>query len=152
MLIRLTRSIDTKTHEILAASVIVQKQTLEYDQQRAKKLDIRYKSQQEQQCHQAFKTSIYEEYKNINSNPVPGTCLWVQNHPRFKAWQQSTHHDLLWISADPGCGKSVLSKSLVDIGCQHADQTTVCYFFFKDNEQQNKLATALCALLHQLFD
>lgn len=26
-----------------------------------------------------------------------------------------------------------------------------CYYFFKDNDQQNGLATALCALLHQLF-
>jgi len=27
----------------------------------------------------------------------------------------------------------------------------VCYFFFKDNEEQDSVATALCALLHQLL-
>ncbi|KAG9742030.1 purine and uridine phosphorylase, partial [Aureobasidium melanogenum] len=32
-----------------------------------------------------------------------------------------------------------------------ADDSTVCYFFFKDNDEQNSLATTLCALLHQLF-
>jgi ankyrin repeat protein len=28
---------------------------------------------------------------------------------------------------------------------------SICYFFFKDNGEQNNLATALCAILHQLF-
>ena len=28
---------------------------------------------------------------------------------------------------------------------------TICYFFFKDNDEQNHLATALCSVLHQLF-
>jgi hypothetical protein len=31
------------------------------------------------------------------------------------------------------------------------DTHTVCYFFFRDNEEQDNLAMALCALLHQLF-
>ncbi|THY83110.1 hypothetical protein D6C93_08986 [Aureobasidium pullulans] len=64
----------------------------------------------------------------------------------------SATDDLLWISADPGCGKSVLSKSLVDEELpSDENNSTVCYFFFKDNDEQNGLATALCALLHQLF-
>jgi hypothetical protein len=28
---------------------------------------------------------------------------------------------------------------------------TICYFFFKDNDEQNNLAAALCSVLHQLF-
>jgi ankyrin repeat protein len=59
--------------------------------------------------------------------------------------------DLLWISADPGCGKSVLARSLIDNELQITDTHTTCYFFFKDNDEQDSLATALCALLHQLF-
>ena len=73
------------------------------------------------------------------------------DHPQFRTWQQTSHNDLLWISADPGCGKSVLSKSLVDREFQDANQTTFCYFFFKDNELQDNLDIALKALLHQLF-
>ena len=72
-------------------------------------------------------------------------------HPKYKDWQQSPLDDLLWISADPGCGKSVLSKSLVENELKNTDTHSVCYFFFKDNEDQNSIATALCALLHQLF-
>lgn len=29
--------------------------------------------------------------------------------------------------------------------------SSICYFSFKDNEEQDNLNTALCALLHQLF-
>jgi ankyrin repeat protein len=54
----------------------------------------------------------------------------------------------------PGCGKSVLSKALVDenlLGQQEND-TIVCYFFFKDTSpEQRSPVNALSALLHQLF-
>jgi hypothetical protein len=60
------------------------------------------------------------------------------------------------VSADPGCGKSVLASFLVDelksLTSQSELHGTVCYFFFKDdNEKQNNATFALCALLHQLF-
>ncbi|KAK5956219.1 hypothetical protein OHC33_002794 [Knufia fluminis] len=108
-------------------------------------------TRQEQICLQLFKTSIYKEYKDRNSARVEGTCQWVLTHPQFRQWRNSQHDDLLWISADPGCGKSVLAKSLVDLDLEDGGQSMVCYFFFKDNEEQDNLPTALCALLHQVF-
>jgi Cdc6-like AAA superfamily ATPase len=103
-------------------------------------------------CHQAFKTSAYEQHKNINPNRVKGTCEWALRSPEYQRWWESSHNDLLWISADPGCGKSVLAKSLVDeVFSTSAPTISVCYFFFKDNDEQNSLAIALCAILHQLF-
>lgn len=116
-----------------------------------KKQDQRYFSDQHHQCHQAFKTSTYEQFKDINPDRVECTCKWVLCHPQYLQWHTKPHDDLLWISADPGCGKSVLTRSLVDNELRPTDQHTVCYFFFKDNEEQDNLATALCALLHQLF-
>ncbi|KAH8757176.1 putative ankyrin repeat-containing protein [Diaporthe sp. PMI_573] len=113
--------------------------------------DIRYENQKQVACHQAFKTSTYEHFMNLNPDRVPGTCKWVLEHQRYTAWQWSPRDDLLWISADPGCGKSVLAKSLIKEELQSTDKHAVLYFFFKDNEEQNNLATALCALLHQLF-
>ncbi|KDN66640.1 hypothetical protein CSUB01_11417 [Colletotrichum sublineola] len=113
--------------------------------------DSRYESEEQDKYLQALKTSSYETFKNINPGRVQGTCKWVLDHTRYRAWQQSLHDDLLWISADPGCGKSVLAKSLIDEDFQCTNEHTVCYFFFKDNENQNNLTTALCALLHQLF-
>jgi len=106
----------------------------------------------EQMCHQTFKTRPYEKYKNRNPLRVDGTCHWVLTHPQFQQWRQSKHDNILWVSADPGCGKSVLARSLIDCDLQDDGQTTLCYFFFKDNEEQNNLATATCTLLHQLYD
>jgi hypothetical protein len=46
----------------------------------------------------------------------------------------------------------VLSKSLITNELKSHKSFSTCYFFFKDNEEQNSLLTALCLLLHQLFD
>jgi ankyrin repeat protein len=106
----------------------------------------------ELECLQALRTSDYERFKNRNPNRFGGTCQWVFQHERFQNWQQSGSSSLLWISADPGCGKSVLSKSLIDKDLKPTP-ATICYFFFKDDsEQQRSISNALCALLHQFFD
>lgn len=98
-----------------------------------------------------FYTSYYQRYKNVNPSRTTGTCKWFLGHPFFTQWKDSNHNDILWLSADPGCGKSVLSRTLIDEKLVGEHSATVCYFFFKDNGEQNKVATALCAILHQLF-
>lgn len=120
--------------------------TKEYRQ----KQEERYERDDYQKCHQLFKTSRYEDFKNINPMRAEQTCRWVFENDVYNEWQKKASDGLLWISADPGCGKSVLSRSLVDYELQDPG-TTVCHFFLKDNEEQNSLATALCAILHQLF-
>ncbi|KFG77466.1 hypothetical protein MANI_024959 [Metarhizium anisopliae] len=112
---------------------------------------VRALTKEQQECHQAFKTSPYEQYKNINPGRADGTCRWILENSQYLDWWSSSHNDLLWISADPGCGKSVLAKSLIDVDLNTSSSVSVCYFFFKDNEEQNNLATAVCAVLHQLF-
>lgn len=87
----------------------------------------------------------------MNPEAAPGTCQWVLTHDQYGKWSQNPHSDLLWISADPGCGKSVLARKLIDQDLRNESAHTVCYFFFKDNEDQNSLPTALCSILHQLF-
>jgi ankyrin repeat protein len=109
-------------------------------------------TEDQHRCLQAFRTSTYEWYKDINPNRVAGTCEWVLKSSEYRRWWESSSNDLLWISADPGCGKSVLAKSLIDeVFHSSAPTASICYFFFKDNDEQNNLATALCAILHQLF-
>ncbi|OQD66277.1 hypothetical protein PENDEC_c056G05958 [Penicillium decumbens] len=107
---------------------------------------------QQNRCHQTFKVSSYEEQKNINPRKVEGTCLWALQSAEYIRWSETSCNDLLWVSADPGCGKSVLSRSIID-DCLEASspEVTVCYFFFKENDEQNLLALALCSVLHQLF-
>ncbi|VUC22312.1 unnamed protein product [Clonostachys rosea] len=111
------------------------------------------KEREKQKCHQVFrlttagKDSTYEWYKDRIEKRVEGTCYWFLRHPNFKHWQQKESGPLL-VSADPGCGKSVLAKYLVDEVLPGS--ATICYFFFKDQDQ-NTVRQALCALIHQLF-
>ncbi|THW78138.1 hypothetical protein D6D18_09779, partial [Aureobasidium pullulans] len=103
---------------------------------------VRYVNKEHQNCHQVFKTSTYEQFKNINPDRVEQTCQWALSHTLYQHWRDSASDDLLWISADPGCGKSVLSKALVDKDLRRdIGDVTICYFFFKDNDEQNSLAT-----------
>jgi len=99
--------------------------------------------------------SDYKSDKDSISARVPGTCEWFFEDDRFLEWRDSKHSRLLWVSASPGCGKSVLSRSLIDERrvCTNAMASTVCYFFFKDGQEQRMYgANALSAMLHQLFE
>ncbi|KAJ5963150.1 hypothetical protein N7481_013455 [Penicillium waksmanii] len=125
-----------------------------YDQQEQHHCEgvNRASADEQKRCHQALKTANYEEQKNINPKRAEGTCQWALQSPEYIRWSKSNSNDLLWVSADPGCGKSVLARSIVDDYLKASDlAVTICYFFFKDNDEQNHLATALCSVLHQLF-
>ncbi|KAH8704488.1 hypothetical protein GQ44DRAFT_692446 [Phaeosphaeriaceae sp. PMI808] len=110
-------------------------------------------SEEERECLQLFRLTrsdkdvTYEWYKNRIDNRIEGTCEWLLKHDEFQKWAKQ-ESGLLLISADPGCGKSVLAKYLINSVLPQS--ATVCYFFFKEQDQ-NTLRQALCALLHQLF-
>jgi ankyrin repeat domain-containing protein 50 len=101
--------------------------------------------------HARFKVSDYEGQKNSNPDRVQGTCQWFLQNERYQMWRDSEIDNVLWVSADPGCGKSVLAKSLIDHELRCTESLSSCYFFFKDGEEQGNLLSALCSLLHQLF-
>ncbi|CAI7621322.1 unnamed protein product [Penicillium glandicola] len=112
------------------------------------------KSDKETACLQAFRTTDYEYQKDFNPEKEDGTCNWCLQSPIFRNWQDNDSSCLLWITADPGCGKSVLSKDLVDkrlFGLESSD-TTICYFFFKDTSPETRNpANAVAAFLHQVL-
>ncbi|CAI7570466.1 unnamed protein product [Penicillium crustosum] len=98
--------------------------------------------------------SDYEGYKDFNRLRVQGTCEWFFNDEKFHKWRDSDTSGLLWLSAGPGCGKSILSRALIDERrlCLNVTTSTVCHFFFKDGYKDRMYgANALCAILHQLF-
>lgn len=98
--------------------------------------------------------SNYEDDKDRNPKRVSGTCRWFSENEKFLKWQNEETAKLLWVTADPGCGKSVLSKALVDekLFSPSFGNTSTCYFFFKDDDDNRQSgANALCAVLHQLF-
>ncbi|KAN0070262.1 ankyrin [Elaphomyces granulatus] len=96
--------------------------------------------------------SPYQDRKGRNPDRIPGTCEWFVAHELFRDWQESKSSRMLWVSADPGCGKSVLAKYLVDSVLATTESRTICYFFFKDDfEDQRSIVCALCCILRQLF-
>ena len=73
-------------------------------------------STQEYNCLQSLWPSgiDYESQKNQNPRRVPNTCLWTLQNPKYLELRDNNTKKLLWISADPGCGKSVLTRCIVD--------------------------------------
>jgi ankyrin repeat domain-containing protein 50 len=107
----------------------------------------------EEQCLQSLYTTEYESDKDFNPIRVPGTCEWFLRHGSYRDWQEKDS-SILWVSAGPACGKSVLSRFLVDKykSTYQSDSYGICYFFFKDvDKARTNAANALCAIIHQLF-
>lgn len=100
------------------------------------------------ECHALFRRDDYELFKNYVPDRIDGTCAWFLNYSNYESWKKDEYGPLL-VTADPGCGKSVLSKYLVDHEFPKIF-STVCYFFKEDT--QNTAKQALCALIHQLLE
>lgn len=116
---------------------------------------VRRLREEARRCLHILRTkNPYEDQKNRTPSRLPGTCNWFLNNKQFQTWREEPCSSFLWVSANPGCGKSVLSKSLVEeklvtLNPQHA---SICYFFFKDTSPDSRSSTkALSAILHQLF-
>lgn len=131
---------------------VYQKQILVEVQATRREAEYSRISKEEKDIFQLLRTSDYEKFKARNPDRVDGTCLWFIEHEVYQAWEATDEKRLLWVSADPGCGKSVLAKSLIENELKSTESRSICYFFFKeDNEDQRTIQAALCAVLHQLF-
>lgn len=111
-------------------------------------------SEDECELQALLRTTEYENDKDRNCDRVAGTCEWFLNQPNFKLWQDNSLSSILLVTASPGCGKSVLAKSLIEheLKPSNTDKQAICYFFFKDDDERRRSAhNALHALLHQLF-
>ncbi|RDW74881.1 hypothetical protein BP6252_06023 [Coleophoma cylindrospora] len=132
----------------------MRKQVIDIDKGVKSLLDINV-SKESQECLHALIPSKIDarEQKDQNPQPVPGTCLWALEHSIYLQWKKDDTQRLLWISAYAGCGKSVLSKYIVDEDLPKTlDETCIIYFFFKDtSDHQRSAQKALLSLLHQLI-
>ncbi|KAL9040923.1 MAG: hypothetical protein Q9214_004294, partial [Letrouitia sp. 1 TL-2023] len=115
-------------------------------------------SAEETTCLQSFCPSgiDYQSQKDQNPRRVADTCLWTLQNPKYLEWRDNDVKRLIWISADPGCGKSVLARCIIDEDLPNAFPTAppkrILYYFFKDTSlEQRSVSRALCAVLHQLF-
>lgn len=100
-------------------------------------------------------SSRYADEKDQNPKRIPRTCEWCLQDENFKRWRDLERSGVLWVSAGPGCGKSVLASCLVDesLASNSVLASTTCYFFFKDGQDGRRTASnALAAIIHQIFE
>ncbi len=89
----------------------------------------------------------------MNPRRHKGTCNWFCQHPKYAQWLGSAKPGLLLVTADPGTGKSVLARFLIEEELRtHQEDATIVYFFFKDVGEQRKLASDLSVILFQRLD
>lgn len=96
-------------------------------------------------------------YDKINKSRVPGTGDWIRGEDLFKKWVEKDI-PILWISGNPGAGKSYLSSNIITFltdqypqGITHPSHVSVGYFFFKDdNPKTRSFHHALCDLSYQI--
>ena len=91
----------------------------------------------------------YAERKRTMIHAAPGTCAWVLEHESFLEWQRAEKSCLLWITAEAGCGKTVLADYFID-NIRRGPDDVVAHYFFKGGEKE-KASQALCGLIHQTF-
>jgi ankyrin repeat protein len=112
-------------------------------------------------CLQALFSTAgdYDCHRLQLDQPVNRTCSWILEHPNFASFRRTEDPTLLWVTGNPGCGKSILARFLAD----HLEFETgteenmtlapiICWFFFKDGQDnRTQSQSAVSALLHQLF-
>lgn len=118
--------------------------TITVQPQRASDLD-----DQDRACLRALYETAgdYEAQRSRHSLPVDGTCTWATDGEAFQAWETAGTPGLLWLTANPACGKSVFANGYAKKTQEAAPEALVCSFFFNHNGAHQ----ALSALLHQIL-
>lgn len=79
----------------------------------------------------------------------PGTGKWFLQSKPFREWEHGSRQ-CLWLYGMPGCGKTVLSVTILD-HIAEINNTTVLYFFFDFTDaKKQRLDDMLCSLIFQL--
>ncbi|KAJ5380073.1 ankyrin repeat-containing domain protein [Penicillium cataractarum] len=102
------------------------------------------------------------EYDDDYHQPISeNTGTWFFDDPRVKHWRDTDQPSILWLTSSPGQGKSTLAKTLATQSHEwweegslssERDTTTSYYFFLEGHARRMTAASAVCGLLHQLFE
>ncbi|KAH7113664.1 ankyrin repeat-containing domain protein [Dactylonectria estremocensis] len=63
-------------------------------------------------CMTLLNDSDAAKHAELPPKPIPGTCQWIRRHHLFVSWLEKGSNALLWLTGNPGCGKTMLSYSL----------------------------------------
>ncbi|EGU87126.1 hypothetical protein FOXB_02353, partial [Fusarium oxysporum f. sp. conglutinans Fo5176] len=80
----------------------------------------------------------------------PGTRTWLLNSPAFQEWKLGSRQHL-WLHGLAGCGKTILSTTILDHLLQTDTHTTLAFFFDFNDARKQKLEDLLRSLAVQLY-
>jgi hypothetical protein len=93
-------------------------------------------------------------YENALKQRQVGTGLWFLQHKSYLEWIAG-RSNFLWLYGIPGCGKSILSSTVLEdlLGrTEHCTGSTVVYFYFDFNDPQKRRADLMVrSILAQLL-
>jgi len=103
-----------------------------------------------------FNTSFIADYKSDLPSRVDETCQWVLANPQYLCWLSEKEASLLWMTGDPGRGKTILSSYIMDY--LQATQPSsdlhalVCCFFCDEKiETQRDGKAILRSVIYQIL-
>ncbi len=83
-------------------------------------------------------------YWAVNRSRVAGTGNWIREELLFNAWLNNDR-PVLWISGNPGSGKSYIAANLINFlyeqypqKVQHSSHVSVAYFYFKEDDHRTR--------------
>lgn len=83
---------------------------------------------------------------------LPGTCEWLNRHPKVELWLNSRHSTCLWLTAGPGRGKSTIAKYMASHLLNDSQtKPIICQYFSDSSSSQQSASRLLCWLVYQLF-
>ncbi|SCO84738.1 uncharacterized protein FRV6_08865 [Fusarium oxysporum] len=80
----------------------------------------------------------------------PGTGTWLLNSPVFQEWKLGSRQHL-WLYGLAGCGKTILSTTILDHLLRIDTYTTLAFFFDFNDPKKQKLEDLLRSLAVQLY-
>ncbi|KAI0119987.1 hypothetical protein GGR51DRAFT_495851 [Nemania sp. FL0031] len=91
-------------------------------------------------------------YINALNTRHPGSGKWLLNHLSYASWKME-NNSFLWLYGVPGCGKTVLTSTIIEDLQRNetsCDRLLYFYFDFNDTEKQS-LYMMLLSLVSQLY-
>ena len=83
---------------------------------------------------------------------APGTCEWLLSNPEYESWRgEESGSRILWMTATPGSGKSVLSAFIVS-SMREASQPCQYFTFKHDDNTKSSLTSCLRSIGVQIAE
>ncbi|KAI1264390.1 hypothetical protein F5Y18DRAFT_417729 [Xylariaceae sp. FL1019] len=90
-------------------------------------------------------------YNNALKSRHPGSGKWLLKHPAYLGWE-SERNSFLWLTGIPGCGKTVLSSTIIE-HLMKEGASNILYFYFDFNDKnKQEFDKMLRSLANQIYN